>query len=368
MAKPPEALPAGSLAALLKVRRQELIDRWTSAVMRENSPEPLPRAALVDEMPRFIDDLLAALHPEAMPLPSTPQNALEHGSQRLQLGFNVREVVREYGILHRCIIQIANEAGLAITPREQSILATDLTDGIAAAVSQYVSERDGELRRQMSEHLGFIAHEVRNPLSSARMALGLLQRRELAGGGRVVDLLARTLKRTSEVIDNALNHATLSLGAEPRLEPLRVATVLNELVVDYAAEAEGKGIEIVVSVPQELVLEGDRRLLHSAISNLLQNALKFSRPSSTIYVRGQSAEPGVAIEVEDACGGLPPGRAEELFMPLVRRGTDKTGFGLGLAIAQQAAEAHGGTLRVRDLPGQGCVFKLELPATAARRR
>ena len=87
-----------------------------------------------------------------------------------------------------------------------------VTDGIAAAISQYVNERDAELRRQMSEHLGFIAHEVRNPLSSARMALGLLQRKELAGGGRVVDLLARTLKRTGDVIDNALNHANLYVG------------------------------------------------------------------------------------------------------------------------------------------------------------
>jgi signal transduction histidine kinase len=350
-----------SLSALLKDRRQELIDRWTERVTRENAPQPLTHAELIDQMPRFIDQLIAALHPQAVPLPAPLEDATEHGAQRLELGFNVREVVREYGLLQRCIVQLADEAQLVITPREQTILAMFVTDGIAAAVSQYVTERDAELRRQMSEHLGFIAHEVRNPLSSARMALGLLQRRELAGGGRVVDLLARTMKRTSDVIDNALNHATLSLGVEPRREPLRVSKTLHDLVDDYLAEAEGKGIEIVVRAPEDLVVDGDRRLLQSAVSNLLQNALKFSQPGSTIYLRAFSAESGVSIEVEDACGGLPPGRAEDLFVPLVQRGADHSGFGLGLAIAQQAAQAHGGTLRVRDMPGQGCVFKIELP-------
>jgi len=225
-----------------------------------------------------------------------------------------------------------------------------------------VSDRDAELRRQMSEHLGFIAHEVRNPLSSARMAFGLLQRRELSGGGRAVELLGRTLRRTNDVIDNALNHATLTLGVAPRMEMLSLRDALNDLVADFMAQAEGKGIEIVVSVPADLALEGDRRLLQSALGNLLQNALKFSEPSSTIYLRARRTDGNFCIEVEDACGGLPPGRAEDLFKPLVQRGADQTGFGLGLAIAQQAAQVHGGSLSVRDLPGKGCVFRIDLPA------
>jgi signal transduction histidine kinase len=352
---------AARLSTLLEQQRQELIDRWADVVRRENTPEPISRAALVDQLPRFIDELIVALHPQALPLPSVRRNAVEHGAQRLELGFNVREVVREYGILHRCIVELADENGLLITPREQAVLATVLTDGIASAVSQYVSDRDAELRRQMSEHLGFIAHEVRNPLSSARMALGLLQKKELAAGGRVVDLLARTMRRTADVIDNALNHASLSLGVTPRLETLRLRELLNELVDDFTAEAEGKDIEIDVSASADLVLQGDKRLMHSAISNLLQNALKFSPPSSAIHVRARQVGGRVSIEVEDSCGGLPPGRAEDLFKPLVQRGEDQTGFGLGLAIAQQAAHAHGGTLSVRDLPGLGCIFKLDLP-------
>lgn len=360
-------MDADNLAALLRERRQELIDRWTGLVTKETATEPLTHAELVDHMPFFIDELIAALHPEALPLPPPGENAVEHGAQRLALGFDVSEVVREYGALHRCVIELAQEASLPISPHEQLVLARSLNAGVANAVSQYVSQRDAELRREMSEHLGFIAHEVRNPLSSARMAFGLLQKRELAAGGNVVDLLARTLKRTGDVVDNALHHASLSLGVSPRPERLLLAPLLDEIVFDCSAEAQVKGIDVVVTVDPELAVEADPRLIHSAIANLLRNGLKFSRPSSMLHVRGRRTESGrVHVEVEDACGGLPPGRAEDLFAPLVRRGADKTGFGLGLAIAQQAAVAHGGSLSVRDVPGTGCVFTLDLPAPAPR--
>jgi len=355
------------LSALLQERRKDLIDRWTAAVRRENATDPVSNAALVDHMPRFVDELIDALRPDALPLPAAGATAVEHGAQRLEQGFIIGEVVREYGILHRCIIEIAVEANLAIGGGEQKILAESINAGVASAISQYATDRDSELLRQMSEHLGFIAHEVRNPLSSARVAFGLLQRRELAGGGRVVDLLDRTLKRTADVIDNALNQAALNLGVSPRLETLRLREVLDDVMFDSSAEAQVRGIEVFVTMPEDLELDADARLLRSALANLLRNAVKFIAPTTTVAVRAGQGDGGrVYVEIEDSCGGLPPGRAEELFAPLVQRGRDQTGYGLGLAIARQAAAAHNGTITVRDLPGKGCIFRIELPGRARR--
>ena len=79
-----------------------------------------------------------------------------------------------------------------------------------------------------------------------------------------------------------------------------------------------------------------------------------------MIVRARASSGQVALEVADACGGLPPGRIDDLFSPLVQRGENRTGFGLGLAIARQAVEAHGGDIDVKDLPGVGCVFTIEL--------
>lgn len=136
---------------------------------------------------------------------------------------------------------------------------------------------------------------------------------------------------------------------------------LDSLVFDNSTQAETKGIDVQIDASADLMIEADARLLRSAVANLVQNALKFSVEKSRLHVRAYRREGRVLIEVEDGCGGLPPGRAEDLFSPLVQRGQDRTGFGFGLAIAMQSAEAHGGTLKVRDLPGRGCVFVVDLP-------
>jgi signal transduction histidine kinase len=109
------------------------------------------------------------------------------------------------------------------------------------------------------------------------------------------------------------------------------------------------------------VLSCEPRLLRSAVGNLLRNAIKFSREESTVTVRVHRFEGRLVIEVEDECGGIAPERVSELFDPFVQAGSDRSGFGLGLAIAKQAAEAHRGSLRVVNLPGKGCVFALDLP-------
>src|SRR3954468_24460692 len=96
---------AGTLHELLKAQRQELIERWGRRIRTVVATQPMTAAELLDHIPRFVDDLLAVLHPEALPLPGVSENAVEHGAQRLRLGFDVAEVVREYGILHQCILQ-----------------------------------------------------------------------------------------------------------------------------------------------------------------------------------------------------------------------------------------------------------------------
>ena len=111
------------------------------------------------------------------------------------------------------------------------MIARWLNAGIADALAQYVKRRDQERDRQTSEHLGFIAHELRNPLSAARVALQRLRNREreLTVGGRTVDLLERSLRRASDMIDNTLSHASLQLGVEPRLEPLALGDLLRDI-------------------------------------------------------------------------------------------------------------------------------------------
>ncbi len=352
---------AENLYEVLTARRAELIARWSERLRSNVVSATLPRAELVDHIPAFVDEITRALYPDAVPLPPMSSHAEEHGEQRLQLGFDVAEVVREYGALHECILEIADRAGLVISVRDQEVVVKFLNAGIADAVSQYVRHRDLETQRQTSEHLGFIAHELRNPLSAAQLAFRRL-RGELKES-RTVEILDRNLKQTAEMIDSVLSHTSLKMGIEPRLTTVALDAFLREIEIDAAIEAHGRRITTTVSAPSGLKIIADARLLRSAVSNLLQNALKFSHEGSAVSVTAARADGRITIEVADACGGLPAGRAAELFSPLVQRGENRSGFGFGLAIALQAAEAHNGTIRVRDMPGLGCAFIIDLPSS-----
>jgi signal transduction histidine kinase len=134
--------------------------------------------------------------------------------------------------------------------------------------------------------------------------------------------------------------------------------VVTETEVDAAA----KGLWVERDLAPGLEIDGDRRLLRSVLTNLVRNAVKFSAPGGAVRVRARRAEGRVSLEIEDSCGGLPPGATDDLFAPFRQRGADRSGFGLGLAITKQAVEAHQGAIQVHSLPGKGCVFMVSFPA------
>jgi hypothetical protein len=130
----PDEVASRNLSAVLKERRSRLISCWGDRITGAVAASMLPRAELLDHIPAFVDELIRALYPTAVPLPPMT-NAEEHGEQRFGLGFDVAEVVREYGMLHECILQIAVEEKLAITPREHEVTVKWLNAGIADAVA-----------------------------------------------------------------------------------------------------------------------------------------------------------------------------------------------------------------------------------------
>ena len=135
--------------------------------------------------------------------------------------------------------------------------------------------------------------------------------------------------------------------------------------MDGSIEANSRGLALTCDAGEPgLHVRIDRQLITAALANLLHNAFKFTRVDGHVSLRTFTTTEHVRFEIEDECGGLPAGKAEELFLPFEQRGDDRTGLGLGLDIARRSVEACGGCLQVRDVPGSGCVFTMELPATA----
>ena len=117
----------------------------------------------------------------------------------------------------------------------------------------------------------------------------------------------------------------------------------------------------VSDVDPMLAVDVDRDLLLSAVGNLLQNAFKFTHPHSEVTLNAYALASRVLIDVQDHCGGLQPGSAESMFVPFAQESEDRSGLGLGLSIARRSVVANGGLLSVRNLPGSGCVFTIDLP-------
>jgi signal transduction histidine kinase len=112
-------------------------------------------------------------------------------------------------------------------------------------------------------------------------------------------------------------------------------------------------VNITLEVEAPLEMDANRRLLGSMVGNLVGNAVKVSHAGSTVRVHAPRERHDVLLQVQDECGGLPPGNLDELFEPFVQPGDNRSGFGLGLAIARQAISTHGGQVPVRNESGKG---------------
>jgi signal transduction histidine kinase len=356
-----------ALHELLAAKRDDIMLRWRALVEGTLVPESMPTFELIDHLPEFLGEILAALREDSGltsvgPSPEDSPSAAGHGEQRLRLGFSLDSVVREYGALRTAILAAAKDAGVQVTFRELQVLFDSIIIGVAHAVSEYTRQRDAELLRHANEHFAFIAHELRNPLGSAMMAFQLLKKKgEITAEGHAVGALERGLQQTSELVDQTLKLARVSSGIDLRREWTTLKTLLEDAGVLALPEAESKGVELRLSIETDERVNLDQRLVRSALGNLVRNAVKYTASGGIVEVRAQIASGRAVLEVEDSCGGLPPGKVEEAFAPFVRLDNKQSGFGLGLAIAKQAVDAHGGNIRIQNLPGKGCVFVLELP-------
>jgi len=353
------------LSRLLADRRVEILERWTRRIGEQVDKE-LSRGELWDHLPHLFDEVLAALRAEegssAEEVASNGSTAsVAHGTQRLRVGFDLAQVIREYEILTECILDEVEAVGGSISTRAFRRVQALLNAGRAQAVAAYIDRRDVEMTRTHSQHVAFIAHELRSPLMSAFLVVTALRKKERPEDQWALGMLTRNLNALRELIDQVLTADRLAGQIQPRRESFDLRTLLEQVVAEAQLAAQQRHVEVALQAPEAMPFNGDQRLLRSAIDNVLGNAVKFTREGSAISVRARRNDGAITVEVEDGCGGLPQSNTTELFEPFVQRGENRTGFGLGLAIVKQAIEGHGGRVSVRNIPGKGCVFSLELP-------
>jgi hypothetical protein len=175
-------------------------------------------------------------------------------------------------------------------------------------------------------------------------------------------VLDRSLVGLKTLIDRSVAEVRMTAGMPVQHTLFSLADFIIEAKLAGELEAQLKGCVLLVSnVDSKLAVDADRDLLFSAVGNLLQNAFKFTQPGTEVTLNAYAVGDRILIDVADNCGGLPAGDTEALFHPFIQSDTDKQGLGLGLSISRRSVEANGGMLRVRDIPGTGCVFTIDLP-------
>ncbi|MCP3143425.1 ATP-binding protein [Pyxidicoccus xibeiensis] len=252
-------------------------------------------------------------------------------------------------------------------------LAEDLARRAALAVENarlYQASR--EAVRLRDEFISVASHELRTPLTPITLKVQALQRQAEAApdgmlpAGRVMpvlDAVCTQTKRLTHLVDGLLDVSRISAGQlEVHLEPVDLASLLRDVATAFEAECAKAGCTVELKAPPEVMGHWDRARLEQVFGNLLSNALKYGagRP---IHMEATAAGPQAVITVRDEGIGISPDALPRLFGKFERAISERHygGLGLGLYIARQLVEAHGGTIRVESHPGEGACFEVVLP-------
>lgn len=356
-----------SLFQMLIDRRAEILaiseeKTVALAALRPNTAE------LKAGLPIFMDQLVAVLKKSHAAV--SPHDEVEimkksgvHGAEMLRLGYTLSHVVHAYGALCQSITQVASEGNFPVSAAEFHNLNRCLDIAIAGAVTEFESIRNAETRSQEAISLGYLAHELRNALNRAVMSSEMIAKGIVGLGGSTARVLQASLIEMHRLISRSLIEVRVRANAEIFEEPFFVMELVSQLIVTAEVEAARSGQTLQVEIDPKLELNTDRHLILGAIGNLVQNAIKFSKPGSTIRIVAREQDDQVVIEILDACGGIPDDRMKSLFVPFQHGGSDRSGLGLGLVITRDAVLRCGGSIAVRNTAG-GCAFALTLPKRA----
>ena len=252
-------------------------------------------------------------------------------------------------------------------------------DEIAGLVRDFdtMAARLETLVKAQSRLLNDISHELRSPLARLNVALGLARQRSGPESAAMLERIELEAGRLNELISRLLTLARLEDG-EQRVAATPV--LLDEVVLNVAEDAEFEAQARHCHVRSEIPagswgVSGDASLLHSAIENVVRNAIRYTREGTTVEIHLEKTEgtvgggPEAVVRVTDCGSGVPADALEKLFQPFYRlddaRGRQTGGVGLGLAITERAVRFHGGRVVAVNRAEGGLMVEIHLPLMPA---
>jgi two-component system sensor histidine kinase TctE len=259
--------------------------------------------------------------------------------------------------LTRLTAQLENRSVNALSP-----IAATQAPGEVHALVQAINGLLGEVARSVQQEKRFIndaAHQLRTPLA------GLISQVELAQRQTADPALAERLAKVHTGAERSahLVHQLLTLArteSQVRREPLDLAALARDVAREWTPRALAAGMDLGYEGDEHLQIAGDALQLREALSNLIDNALRYTPRGSSITLRVHRGSDGARLAVEDNGPGLSADDLQHVFQRFWRASERPGGCGLGLAIVQEIAHRHGGEATVQSLRPQGLRIELRL--------
>jgi two-component system sensor histidine kinase CpxA len=231
------------------------------------------------------------------------------------------------------------------------------------------------LVKAQSRLLNDISHELRSPLARLNVALGLVRQRSGEEAQASIDRIDLEATRLNELIGRLLTMARLEGGHDGmKASTVDLSELIDEVANDANFEAQSRNSLVRVVNEEVLLVKGNAEVLHSAIENVVRNALRYTWEGTDVQVtlsaeRDTDGDHAV-LRVGDFGPGVPESSLDKLFLPFYRiddsRGRETGGVGLGLAITERAVRLHGGTVKASNRPEGGLIVEIRLPLAGRR--
>lgn len=295
-----------------------------------------------------------------------------HAKLRVNSGFTLEQVVGEFRALRASVLRLR----AATLPSVEQLDIEEITrfnesidQMLSESVARYTRLVEAALRTENTNKNRFLAtlsHELRNPLAAITSSIGIM---ENGGNARqALEVLNRQTRNLTRLLDDLLDIARISSDRlSLKMEPVDVRTCVTDAVAAVAAAIKQKQHHLNIAMSDvPVTMELDATRITQIVTNLLNNAAKYSPAQSTIEVSLTDGAEAVRIGVRDNGAGIAPDVLPVIFDPFAvsrdKGSRDQQGLGLGLAISQRLAGLHAGTLTAHSA-GRGCgaEFCLTLP-------
>ncbi len=357
-------------ARLLKSKHDEILSLWEKEVLEQILAAPSTnKIALHDHVPNILDDIISIMNSHENTdhylsdekIQEIKQNSLEHGRHRATSpNYTVDQIIQEYMIFNNVIIRVLHSNNIT----EESLFHL-IKSSIDKAMLNSVSSFTESIQEMQNKLIGTLAHDIRNPLAAARMAIEMINYE--AGEERlekVKRMSYNSVNKAIDLIEGLLDSITVKAG-EGIMLSFSELDIMEDIITVHNEACDVFSEEIILE-NENPSIKGifDATAIRRLLENLITNGVKYGEPNKALTIKVIDEKDWLNLSVHNSGEPIPIEKQEGIFTFLNHgkqaREKKLKSYGIGLTLVKMVAEAHGGTVLLRSEEGFGTEFKIRL--------